>query len=155
MMVAAVLLLACCTPPREKPHEVVIWHQKTGAERAFLEEVVKADNPPAEKFALLRRVLDDLTGEEVQVAMAARLFTRPSAPLCPRLSGRPPQYHVLPLAIEQAKYSLPMPVDSRLRFLWDGRRGPYRRVFTENLSPDEAARLMPREAERRITEGLR
>jgi hypothetical protein len=61
----------------------------------------------------------------------------------------------LPLAIEQAKYSLPMPVDSRLRFLWDGRRGPYRRVFTENLSPDEAARLMPREAERRITEGLR
>ena len=58
-------------------------------------------------------------------------------------------------AIDQAKYSIPMPVDSRLRFIWDGRREPYRRVFTDNLSPDEAARLMPREAERRITEGLR
>ena len=56
-------------------------------------------------------------------------------------------------AIDQAKYSIPMPVDSRLRFIWDGRREPYRRVFTDNLSPDDAARLMPREAERRITEG--
>jgi maltose-binding protein MalE len=60
---------------------------------------------------------------------------------------------VLQLAIEQAKYSIPMPVDSRLRFIWDGIREPYRRVFTDNLSPDEAARLMQREAERRITEG--
>lgn len=65
------------------------------------------------------------------------------------------QNPVLQRAIDQAKYSIPMPLDSRLRFIWDGRREPYRRVFTDNLSPDEAARLMPREAERRITEGLR
>jgi len=65
------------------------------------------------------------------------------------------QNPVLQRAIEQTKYSIPMPLDSRLRFIWDGRREPYRRVFTDNLSPDEAARLMPREAERRITEGLR
>ena len=65
------------------------------------------------------------------------------------------QNPVLPRAIEQAKYSIPMPLDSRLRFIWDGRREPDRRVFTDNLSPDEAARLMPREAERRITEGSR
>ena len=65
------------------------------------------------------------------------------------------QNPVLQRAIEQAKYSIPMPVDSRLRFIWDGRREPYRRVFTENFLPDEAARLMPREAKRRITEGLR
>ena len=63
------------------------------------------------------------------------------------------QNAVLQRAIEQAKYSIPMPLDSRLRFIWDGRREPYRRVFTENFSPDEAAHLMPREAERRITEG--
>ena len=64
------------------------------------------------------------------------------------------QNAVLQRAIEQAKYSIPMPLDSRLRFIWDGRREPsYRWVFTENFSPDDAARLMPREAERRITEG--
>jgi maltose-binding protein MalE len=66
------------------------------------------------------------------------------------------QNPVLQRAIEQAKYFTPMPLDSRLRFIWDGRREPsYRWVFTDNLSPDEAARLMPREAERRITEGPR
>ena len=65
------------------------------------------------------------------------------------------QNPVLQRAIEQAKYSIPMPVDSRLRFIWGGRREPYRRVFTSNLLPDEAALLMPREAERRITEGQR
>ena len=65
------------------------------------------------------------------------------------------QNPVLPRAIEQAKYSIPRPLDSRLRFIWDGRREPYRRVFTSNLLPDEAALLMPREAERRITEGQR
>ena len=65
------------------------------------------------------------------------------------------QNPVLQRAIEQAKYSIPMPLDSRLRFIWDSRREPYRRVFTSNLLPDEAALLMPREAERRITEGSR
>lgn len=65
------------------------------------------------------------------------------------------QNPVLQRAIEQTKYSIPMPLDSRLRFIWDGKREPYRRVFTDNLSPGEAARLMPREAELRITEGSR
>ena len=75
--------------------------------------------------------------------------------LCPVvMAAAARQNPVLQRAIEQAKYFIPMPLDSRLRFIWDGRREPsYRRVFTDNLSPDEAARLMPREGERRITEG--
>jgi maltose-binding protein MalE len=74
--------------------------------------------------------------------------------LCPVvMAAAARQNPVSQRAIEQAKYSIPMPLDSRLRFIWDGRREPYRRVFTDNLSPDDAARLMPREAERRITEG--
>lgn len=86
--------------------------------------------------------------------MATRLFTTPmlhSALASPGARQNP----VLQLAIEQAKYSAPMPADSRLRFLRDGLREPCRRVFMENLSSDEAARRMPRESERRITEGLR
>jgi maltose-binding protein MalE len=76
--------------------------------------------------------------------------------LCPAvIAATVRQNPVLQRAIEQAKYSILMPLDSRLRFIWDGRREPYRRVFTDNLSPDEAAHLMPREAERRITEGPR
>jgi hypothetical protein len=47
-----------------------------------------------------------------------------------------------------------MPIDAKLRYIWDGIRGPYRRVFTGDLTPDEAARQMQFEAERRIAEAL-
>jgi len=109
-------------------------------------------NTPAAKFDFVRRAVAYLTGGEVQLAMAFRLFTTPTlrkAIESPIFRDNP----VLQLALEQAKHSIPMPVDNRIRFIWDGFRGPYRRVFTDNLPPDEAARLMQEEAERRIAEG--
>jgi maltose-binding protein MalE len=109
-------------------------------------------NTPPEKFAIVRRALAYLTGEEVQIDMAARLFTTPtlkSVLSSPAFLDNP----VLQLALEQAQHSIPMPVSPRLRYIWDGIREPYRRVFTDNLPPAEAARLMQREAERRIAEG--
>ncbi len=108
-------------------------------------------NTPEEKFEAVRSVLSYLTGEEIQTAMAAHLFTTPtlkSVLASPVFLENP----VLQLAYEQAKHSIPMPVSTRLRYIWDGIREPYRRVFTDDLSPDEAARLMQREAERRIAE---
>lgn len=109
-------------------------------------------NTPEEKFPIVRRVLSYLTGEEIQAAMAEQLFTTPTlkAVLASPVFLENP---VLQLAYEQAQHSIPMPVSTRLRFIWDGIREPYRRVFTEGLAPDEAARLMQREAERRIAEG--
>ncbi len=110
-------------------------------------------NTPPEKFALVRRVLEFFTGQEVQLAMAQRLFTTPtlrSALVSPEFRGNT----VLQLALEQSKNSIPMPINAKLRYIWDGIRGPYRRVFTGDLSPDEAAREMQREAEQRIAEGM-
>ena len=109
-------------------------------------------NTPAEKFDFVRRALAYLTGEEIQLSMASRLFTTPTLKTViesPAFRDNP----VLQLALEQARNSIPMPVDNRIRFIWDGFREPYRRVFTDDLPPDEAARLMQREAERRISEG--
>lgn len=109
-------------------------------------------NTPADKFDLVRRALAYLTGEEIQLSMASRLFTTPTLKTViesPAFRDNP----VLQLALEQARNSIPMPVDNRIRFIWDGFREPYRRVFTDDLPPDEAARLMQREAERRISEG--
>jgi maltose-binding protein MalE len=83
--------------------------------------------------------------------MASRLFTTPTLRKViesPAFRDNP----VLQLALEQAKHSIPMPVDNRIRFIWDAFREPYRRVFADDLPPDEAARLMQREAERRIAE---
>lgn len=109
-------------------------------------------NTPAEKFDFVRRALAYLTGEEIQLSMASRLFTTPTLKTViesPAFRDNP----VLQLALEQARNSIPMPVDNRIRSIWDGFREPYRRVFTDDLPPDEAARLMQREAERRISEG--
>ena len=109
-------------------------------------------NTPAQKFDFVRRALAYLTGEEIQLSMASRLFTTPTLKTViesPAFRDNP----VLQLALEQARNSIPMPVDNRIRFIWDGFREPYRRVFTDDLPPDEAARLMQREAERRISEG--
>ena len=109
-------------------------------------------NTPAEKFDFVRRALAYLTGEEIQLSMASRLFTTPTLKTViesPAFRDNP----VFQLALEQARNSIPMPVDNRIRFIWDGFREPYRRVFTDDLPPDEAARLMQREAERRISEG--
>ena len=110
-------------------------------------------NTPPEKFALVRRVLEYFTGEEIQLAMAQRLFTTPTR----RRALESPEFRanaVLQLALEQSKNAVPMPIDPRLRYIWDGIRGPYRRVFTGDLTPDEAAREMQLEAKRRIAEGL-
>lgn len=109
-------------------------------------------NTPPEKYAAVRRVIGYLTGEEIQMKMASRLFTTPtlkSALVRPEFRDNP----VLQLALEQAQHSIPMPVNPRLRHIWDAIRDPYRRVFTSGLTPEKAARAMQREAERRIAEG--
>lgn len=108
---------------------------------------------PREKFGIVGRVLGHLTSAEVQLQMATRLFTTPtlaSAISSPSFSGNP----VMRLALEQARQSVPMPVTPKLRYIWDAMREPCRRFFSGDLSPAEAARLMQREADRRIAESM-
>ncbi len=110
-------------------------------------------NTPPEKFDIVRRVLEHLTGEEVQQTMASLLFTTPtlkSVVDSAAASGNP----VLRLALQQATLSVPTPVTPKLRYIWDGMRAPYRSVMTGEISPDEGARLMQREVEKRVAEGM-
>lgn len=109
-------------------------------------------NTPPEKFGLIRRVVGHLTGDEVQLRMARRLFTTPTRR---EVLGEDDfrENPVLQLALEQAKNSIPMPIAPQLRHIWDGIRGPYRRVFTGDLTPDEAARAMQKDAEERMAGG--
>lgn len=109
-------------------------------------------NAPVEKFGLIRRVVAHLTGPEVQLLMARRLFTVPvrhAALDTPEFRGN----RMLQLARKQAENSVPMPIAPQLRHIWDGIRGPYRRVFSGDFTPAEAARAMQREAEERIAGG--
>jgi len=109
-------------------------------------------NTPPEKFGLIRRVVAHLTGPEVQLGMARKLFTTPTR----RAVLEEPDFRdnpVLQLALEQAKNSVAMPAAPQLRHIWDGIRGPYRRVFAGDMTPDEAARAMQKDAEERIAGG--
>jgi ABC-type glycerol-3-phosphate transport system substrate-binding protein len=109
-------------------------------------------NTPSEKFGLIRRVVAHLTGPEVQLSMARKLFTTPTR----RVVLEEPDFRenpVLQLALEQAKHSVPMPTAPQLRHIWDGIRGPYRRLVAGDLTPDEAARAMQKDAEERIAGG--
>lgn len=109
-------------------------------------------NVPPEKWAFVRRVVEYLTGAEVQLRMARRLFTTPTRrDVLEEADFR--DNPVLQLVLEQAENSVPMPIAPQLRHIWDGIRGPYRRVFTGDLSPDEAARAMQKEAEERMAGG--
>lgn len=109
-------------------------------------------NVRAEKSGLVRRVLAHLTGNEVQSQMARRLFATPTRKDVLE-SAEFRDNPVLQLALEQAEYSIPMPIAPQLRQIWDAIRGPYQRVFTGDLTPAEAARAMQREAEERIAGG--
>jgi maltose-binding protein MalE len=109
-------------------------------------------NTRSKKFGLIRRVVTHLTGPEVQLSMARKLFTTPTRHAVleePDFRDNP----VLQLALEQAKNSVPMPAAPQLRHIWDGIRGPYRRVFAGDMTPDEAARAMQKDAEERIAGG--
>jgi maltose-binding protein MalE len=110
-------------------------------------------NTPAERFALVRRVLEYLTGNELQLEMARKLFTIPTrrdALESPAFRDDP----VLQLAMAQAKSSIPMPITPQVRYIWDAMRGPCRRVFTRELAPADAAREMQAGAERLIAESM-
>ena len=110
-------------------------------------------NTPPERFPAIRRALEYLTGDEVQLGMAEKLFTIPTrkSAIDSRAFRDNP---VLQIAMEQAKNSVPMPIAPQVRGIWDAMRGPCRRVFTRDLAPEAAAREMQAEAERLIGETL-
>jgi maltose-binding protein MalE len=68
------IALPGCTPPRERPDEVVIWHQKTGAERAFFEKAVEEYNRrnPGEKISALYREGEKMRNAFIIAAVAGQ-----------------------------------------------------------------------------------
>lgn len=110
-------------------------------------------NTPDSKLPLIRDVVAYLTGEEVQMRMARELFTTPVL----QSAVDSPEFReniVLQTSMEQAKLAIPMPITPRLRQIWDGIRGPYQRVMSGQITPDEAARAMQREAEKIIADSM-
>ena len=104
-----------------------------------------------EKLPAVLAVLQYLTGDEVQREMAERLSTAPvrTAVLA---SGVVEANPILQKSLEQIEVAIPMPATPQLRQIWDGMRGPYQLIMNGNVTAEEGARLMQREAEKRIAD---
>ncbi|NNE47494.1 MAG: extracellular solute-binding protein [Rhodothermales bacterium] len=108
-------------------------------------------NVPDEKLPFVRRVLEYLTSAEMQAAMAAELTTIPVMTSV-RESEVMNENPRLKQSLAQIEVSRPMPIDPKMRQIWDGMRGPYQLVMNGAVSPEEGARLMQREVEKRIAD---
>lgn len=106
-------------------------------------------NLPDRMIPAVRDLLVYLTGEAVQREMAEQLATIPTwRTLAEQDLGNPL------LAASQAAADLgrPMPVAPQMRQVWDGMRGPYQLVMNGAVSPEEGARRMQAEVEKRIAD---
>ena len=108
-------------------------------------------NVPAEKLPIVREVVEYLTSAEIQMEMALELATVPvleDVRRAPELQ----ENEMLQASIRQIELSKQMPTEPQLRQIWDGMRGPYQLVMNGAVTPEEGARLMQREAEKRIAD---
>lgn len=108
-------------------------------------------NVPDEKIPLVRRVLEYLTSPDMQAAMARELTTIPVITSV-RESGVMDENPRLRQSLSQIEVSRPMPVDPKMRQIWDGMRGPYQLIMNGAVTPEEGARLMQQEVEKRIAD---
>jgi maltose-binding protein MalE len=108
-------------------------------------------NVPDDKLPFVRRVLEYLTSAEMQAAMAGELTTIPVMTSV-RESEVMNENPRLKQSLAQIEVSRAMPIDPKMRQIWDGMRGPYQLVMNGAVSPEEGARLMQSEVEKRIAD---
>lgn len=108
-------------------------------------------NVEAEVLPPIRDLLMYLTGPEVQREMAERTATIPTLPAV-REAVAASDDPVLRASIEALELGVMMPVEPQLRQIWDGMRGPYQLVMNGAVSPEQGARLMQAEVEKRIAD---
>ncbi|MBT8400527.1 MAG: extracellular solute-binding protein [Rhodothermia bacterium] len=108
-------------------------------------------NVPDEKLPLVRSVLEYLTSPDMQAAMARELSTIPVITEI-RESEVMNENPLLQRSLSQIEVSRPMPIDPKMRQIWDGMRGPYQLIMNGAVTPQEGAELMQREVEKRIAD---
>ena len=106
---------------------------------------------PDWKLPAVLGVLELLTGDAVQAAMAEELATIPVREAV-RQSGVMTSNAMLTQSLAQIEHALPMPTAPQMRQIWDAMRGPYQLVMNGQVTAEEGARLMQEQAEKRIAD---
>jgi maltose-binding protein MalE len=101
------------------------------------------------KLPYIAHLLEYLTGPEMQTRMARELATIPVIRAVRELE-EVKQNEILGASLMQAEAGTPMPLQPQMRQVWDGTRGAYQLVMNGSVTPEQGARLMQREVEKRI-----
>ncbi len=110
-------------------------------------------NTTGERLEITRKLIRFLTAPEVQIRFSKQVRTIPTR----REAYKDPFIRsnvLLHQAIDQMNVGKPMPVDTKIRWIWDAMRPAYQGIFTGQLTPDQAARDMQQRAEKLIRENL-
>ena len=108
-------------------------------------------NVPDWKAPYVREVLVYFTGPAMQRQMARDLATIPTIPALLRdtvITNSP----LLRASMAQVEVGKPMPLAPQMRQVWDGMRGPYQLVMNGAVNPQQGARLMQQEVQKRIND---
>jgi len=108
-------------------------------------------NVPDALLPVVRDVLVYLTNAEMQREMADRLATIPTL-ISVRDSDVVQGNALLEASLAAVEKGRMMPVAPQLRQVWDGMRGPYQLIMNGAVTPEEGARRMQREVEKRIAD---
>ncbi|NND72617.1 MAG: extracellular solute-binding protein [Rhodothermales bacterium] len=103
------------------------------------------------KVPYARRVLEYLTGPDMQRRMANELATIPVIESVIADSVLMSS-ELLQASLRQVEVGIPMPTAPQLRQIWDGMRGPYQLIMNGAVSPEEGAQMMQEEVEKRIAD---
>lgn len=108
-------------------------------------------NVPDWKKPYVRDLLVYLTNAPMQAQMAQQLATIPTLPAVlnsPAVTANP----TLQASLQQVAVGRPMPLAPQMRQVWDGMRGPYQAVMSGSVTPEQGARQMQGEVQKRIND---
>lgn len=133
--------------PIPRVSETGLWSGSMVAAKGYSVNV----NVTEEMLPHVRDVLVYLTNAEMQYEMAARLATIPTITTV-RDSDVVNENPMLRESLAAMETGRLMPVAPQMRQIWDGMRGPYQLVMNGAVSPEEGARRMQRDVEKRIAD---
>jgi len=108
-------------------------------------------NLRGEQLSITNELVRYLTGPEIQLEFAQQFNIIPSRKELisdPRLTRN----ELFRQALDQMMVGRPMPVVTEMRWIWDAMRPAYQGIFTNQISPEDAAVQMQHLAEKLIAE---
>lgn len=108
-------------------------------------------NVPPEKLPHLKELIRHLTSSDMQMRMVREIEAIPVHEEI-RASSQVTDNPRLQSMMRQVDRGRPMPVAPQMRQIWDGMRGPYQLVMNGAVTPEEGARRMQEQVEKRIAD---